>query len=171
MNIFLWRGRKIPNSNNKAITHISCKCSSGGKRSPSKRKWLHDKFSHSSDISGINSSNGNLYRQFSCIISHLSEWSPVNRPGGMVSMRFRRKFNCFKWICEWNVRAGNSDMLFSPKSLYMERKRFFWKKNCYLINVNGGRNIETKSLNFTNLKQFISLLFETVPWIEIDCWS
>lgn len=120
-------------------SYISWRLWRAGNCSPSNRKWLQDKLSHSSDTSGISSCNGNWYKRFSCIINHLSEVKPANKPVGIDSMRFRRRCNCFKWVCEWNACAGNSDMLFSLNSL--------------LGDQNKNRFVNIFYLNLANLKK------------------
>lgn len=109
-------------------TYISVIFGNVGNCSPSSLNWLLDKLNHSNAISPVSSINGNVCNKFSCINSHWSDVRPLKMPDGMVSSRFRRKNSCSKCCCVRNSRAGNADMLFSPKSLHT------WHDNTKLIN-------------------------------------
>lgn len=98
-------------------TYISVMFGNMGNCSPSNLNWLLDRLNHSNAISPVSSINGNVCNKFSCINSHWSDVRPLKMPDGMVSSRFRRKNSCSKCCCVRNRRAGNADMLFSPKSL------------------------------------------------------
>lgn len=104
-------------------TYISVMFGNAGNRSPVNLNWLLDKLNHSSAIKPVSSINGNVCNKFSCKNSHFIDVSPLNMPDGMVSRRFRRKNNCSKCCCEWNSRAGNIDMSFSPKSLCQTKRK------------------------------------------------
>lgn len=112
-------------------TYISVMFGSMGNCSPSNRNWFLDKLSHSNAMRPVSSINGNVCNKFSCINSHWSDVRPLSRPDGMRVSWLRRKNNCSKCCCARNRRDGNSDMLFSPKSLRRE-----WHTRAQFINQN-----------------------------------